>query len=102
MQIRLSLTALFAVVVFSFAATLNAQDIKQSSVFAGKVVNILEKSIDDQDVILKENLFRLIRSEKNIFSDNTAEVKFVRFDPLPKLNDKTKLEGFGELKMHQF
>lgn len=101
MRVRLSLCTLFSVATFSLAFTAQAQYVGPSSTAAVSVEEILENPVDDQDVQLQGHILRQLSSKSYIFSDGTAEIvaeiKAKRFEGLPEINEKTKVEIMGEI-----
>lgn len=101
MNVRLPLAAVFATGLYLVTFPLHAQYIGPSAMPAVSVEDILKKPIDDQDIQIQGHILRQINSKKYIFSDGTAEIvaeiKPKRFQGLPEINDKTKVEISGEV-----
>ncbi len=91
----------FSAAVFLFASPVHAQYTGPSAAPAASVEDILKNPVDDQEVSLQGHLLRQTGPKKYIFSDGTAEIvaeiKPKRFEGLPKIDDKTKVELLGEV-----
>lgn len=106
MKTRLSFAALFSVAAASLAFTAQAQYAGPSSAAAVSVEQILQSPIDDQDIKLQGHILRQLSSKSYIFSDGTAEIvaeiKPKRFEGLPEINEKTKVEIMGEVDTSRY
>lgn len=93
--------ATFSAAVFIFISPVQAQYIGPSVTPAVSVEAILQNPVDDQEVLLQGHLLRQTSPKKYIFSDGTAEIvaeiKPKRFEGLPKIDEKTKVELLGEV-----
>lgn len=101
MRVRLPIAALISAAVFSFAVPAQAQYTGPSVAPAVNVEEILKNPTDDQEIQLQGHILRQVSTKSYIFSDGTgeivAEIKPKRFDGLPKIDDKTKVEIIGEV-----
>lgn len=101
MRVRVSLASLLAVTAFSFALPAQAQYVGPSSTPAVSVEEILKNPVDDQEVRLQGYLLRQLSPKSYIFSDGSAEIvaeiKPKRFEGLAEINEKVKVEIYGEI-----
>ena len=101
MKIRLSVVAFASAVMFMAPLSGHAQYSGPSAAPVVSVEEILQRPIDDQEVQLQGHLLRQVGAKTYIFSDGTAEIvaeiKAKRFEGLPAIDDKTKVEIFGEV-----
>lgn len=92
---------LFSTAVFTFASPAQSQYAGPSAAPAVSVEEILKNPVDDQEILLQGRLLRQTGSKTYIFSDGTAEIvaeiKPKRFEGLPKIDEKTKVEILGEV-----
>ena len=101
MKIRLSIVAFASAVAFMVSLSSHAQYSGPAAVPVTSVEEILQRPVDDQEVQLQGHILRQISAKKYIFSDGTAEIvaeiKAKRFEGLPAIDEKTKVEIFGEV-----
>lgn len=105
MKVRLPVAVLFTAGLL-LVSPVQAQYTGPSATVGASVEEILKSPVDDQDVQLTGHILRKVSSEGYIFSDGTAEIlaeiKSKRFEGMAEINDKTKVEIFGEVDTSRF
>lgn len=101
MKVRSPLAAFFTVAFLLIISPAQAQYTGPLAAPAVSVEEVLKNYSDDQEVQLQGHILRQLSPKKYVFSDGTAEIvveiKPKRFEGLPKFDEKTQVEIFGEV-----